>query len=156
MKAPPSSPNSLWKDAPFRRLWAGQTISSLGSTVSREALPFTAVLVLAASPLQLGLLAAAGSAAALAFGLPAGLIADRFRRRPVMIAADIARAALLLTISLAAVLGRLDLMLLLVVSFLVGGFSVVFKVAFPTYVPSLVEGSQRIEANASSRSGTPL
>jgi len=153
----PSPPSrSLWRDPPFRRLWVGQTVSSLGSTVSREALPLTAVLLLSASPFQLGLLAAAGSAAALIFGVPAGLLADRLRRRPLMIAADLARAALLLIIPLAAVLGRLDLSVLLLVSFLVGGWTVLFDVAYPTYLPSLVPKSRLLEANSKLEVGDSL
>lgn len=150
----PSPPSrSLWHDPPFRRLWVGQTVSSLGSTVSREALPLTAVLLLSATPMQVGLLAAAGSAAALLFGVPAGLLADRLRRRPLMIAADLARAALLLLIPLAAVLGRLDLSVLLLVSFLVGGWTVLFDVAYPTYLPSLVPKSRLLEANSKLEAG---
>jgi len=156
MTSPGATAPSLWRDPTFRRLWAGQTISSLGSTVSREALPLTAVLLLSASPLQVGVLAAAGSAAALIFGVPAGLLADRLRRRPLMIAADIARAALLLVIPLAAALGRLDLALLLVVSFLVGGWSVIFDVAYPTYLPSLVPRAQLLEANSKLEVGDSL
>jgi predicted MFS family arabinose efflux permease len=153
----PSPPDvSLWRDPPFRRLWAGQTISALGSTISREALPLTAVLLLSATPMQVSLLAAAGSATSLIFGVPAGLLADRMRRRLLMICADLARAALLLLIPLAAALGRLDLALLLVVSFLVGAWSVLFDVAYPSYVPQLVPGAQLVEANSKLEVGDSL
>jgi MFS family permease len=106
--------------------------------------------------MQLGVLAAAGSVAALIFGVPAGWMADRFRRRPLMIAADLARAGLLLAIPLAALFHRLDLALLLVVSFLVGGWTVLFDVAYPTYVPSLVSRERLVEANSKLEVGDSL
>src|SRR5205085_9694418 len=88
----------LWRHTDFMRLWAGQTISQFGSTVTREALPYTAILVLGASPMQMGLLGAAGAAPLLLLGLFAGVWVDRVRRRPLMIAADVGRALLLLSV----------------------------------------------------------
>ena len=47
------------------KLWIGQTISELGSRITREGLPLTAVLVLNAQPFQMGLMTAVGAASAL-------------------------------------------------------------------------------------------
>ena len=97
--------DGLWRHPDFMRLWAGQTVSQLGSTITREALPYTAILTLGATPAQMGLLGAASGAPLLLFGLLAGVWVDRLRRRPIMIAADLARALLLLSIPLAYTLG---------------------------------------------------
>src|SRR5690242_2510395 len=97
-----SRPGGLWRDADFMKLWTGQTISEIGSRVSREGVPLTAVLILNASPAQMGALTAVGATAVLLFGLVAGVWVDRLRRRPILITADLARAALLATIPLAA------------------------------------------------------
>jgi MFS family permease len=137
----------LWRHPDFLRLWAGQTVSSLGSVVTRTALPLTAVLVLQSQPAELGLLAAAGALPALLVGLAAGVWVDRMRRRPLMIAADIGRAIFLLSIPLAAVAGILRIEWLLVAAFLVGGLTVIFDVAYQAYVPSLVRPDQLAEAN---------
>ncbi|MGH9107782.1 MAG: hypothetical protein ACRDZX_18510, partial [Acidimicrobiales bacterium] len=75
----------------FRRLWAGQSVSVLGSQVTVLALPLAAVLVLHASTFEVGVLTALDTAAFLLIGLPAGVVVDRRRRRPVMVAADVAR-----------------------------------------------------------------
>src|SRR4051794_6670795 len=99
----------LLADRDFLKLWTGQTISQFGSRISREGLPLTAVIVLGATPLQMGFLGGASAAAVLLFGLFAGAWADRLRRRPILIAADVVRAALLCTIPLAAVLHRLSM-----------------------------------------------
>jgi len=52
----------LWRQPDFLRLWTGQTISELGSRITRDGLPLAAVLVLGASPAQMGLLSVIGSA----------------------------------------------------------------------------------------------
>jgi MFS family permease len=96
----------LWRHADFLKLWTGQTVSQFGSTVTREALPLTALTVLGATPVQMGLLAALAGAPVLLLGLVAGVWADRVRRRPLMIGADLGRAALLGSVPLAAQLGH--------------------------------------------------
>jgi len=78
----------------------------IGSRISRTAIPLAAVLVLGASPFQMGILNGAGAAGILVFGLFTGAWADRLRRRPILIAADLGRAALLGSIPLAAAFGR--------------------------------------------------
>src|SRR5690349_22174213 len=88
----------------FRLLLLGQTTSQLGTQVSGVAVPLLAVLVLGASPFELGLVGAAGTLAFAVIGLPAGAWVDRWRRRPVLVAADVGRAAVLLTIPVAALL----------------------------------------------------
>src|SRR5207245_1503833 len=82
----------------------GQTISELGSEIGGTALPLAAVLVLKATPVQMGLLAAISTAPVLVVGLPAGAWVDRLRRRPILITADVGRAVLLGSIPLAALL----------------------------------------------------
>src|SRR5215210_8776622 len=102
---PTLSLGGLWRHADFRRLWAAQTASLFGSEITALALPLMAVLALHVSPLQMGLLAAAGTAPFLLCSLLAGVWVDRRQRRPVLIAADIARVGLLLSIPLTAWLG---------------------------------------------------
>src|SRR5881397_240958 len=94
----------LWKDSDFVKLWLGQTISNFGSGITGIALPLTAVLVLAATPTQMGILGALDGVAVLVIGLLAGVWVDRVRRRPLLIAADLGRAFVLGTIPLAALL----------------------------------------------------
>src|SRR5918997_1928683 len=104
---PTLSLGGLWRHADFRRLWAAQSASLFGSEITALALPLMAVLLLDASPVQMGLLAAAGTAPFLLCSLPAGGWVDPRQRRPVLIVADIARAGLLLSIPLTAWLGIL-------------------------------------------------
>src|SRR5512146_1632784 len=86
---------SLWQHSDFLKLWGGQTISELGSRITRDGLPLLALLTLGATPAQMGLLSAAGSLPVLFFSLYAGIWVDRLRRRPIMILADLGRALIL-------------------------------------------------------------
>jgi len=90
----------LLLDTPdFRSLWLGQSISVLGDQVTQLGLPLVAVLTLGADASQMGLLTAVGLFPHLLFSLPAGVWLDRVRaRRPLMMWADLARAALIASI----------------------------------------------------------
>lgn len=127
-----------WQHREFLKFWAGSAISDVGSQVSALAVPLIAALMLGATPWQMGLLTAAGSAPVLLVGLFAGVWVDRLRRRPVMIATDLGRAALLLIIPLTAVAGVLRMEILYVVLLLSGTLTVLFDVAHLSFVPSLV------------------
>jgi predicted MFS family arabinose efflux permease len=126
----------------------GQTISEFGSRITREGLPLAAVINLGATPSQMGLLTAVASAPVLGFGLFAGVWVDRLHRRPIMIAADIGRALVLLAVPLAAMLGLLSLELILVVIACAGTLSIFFDTAYRTYLPSLVARRQIVEGNS--------
>ena len=108
----------------------------------------TAVLVLGASTAQMGLLTAIGGGSALLFGLAAGVWADRLRRRPIMIAADLGRAALLASIPLAAAWGRLGMAQLFVVTALAGVLTVFFDVSYRSFLPAIVDREQLLDGNS--------
>src|SRR5687768_13267859 len=99
----------LWRHREFLKYWTASAISDVGSQVTALALPLIGALTLAATPWQMGLLTASSTAPILLVGLFAGVWVDRRRRRPVLIAADVGRALLLLTIPLASVLGLLTI-----------------------------------------------
>src|SRR4051812_15835806 len=79
----------LWQNADFVKLWVGTTVSLIGSQVTGLALPLTAALTLAATPLQMGLLGAVEMLPWALIGLPAGAWVDRLPRRPILIVADL-------------------------------------------------------------------
>jgi MFS family permease len=106
------------------------------------------VVVLHASTLQVGVLTALESAAFLLVGLPVGAWCDRRRRRPVMIAGDVARAVLLASVPLAAALGRLGIGQMFAVALLLGVATVFFDVSYQSYLPTLVPRSRLVEGNA--------
>lgn len=139
---------SLWRDSDFVRLLSADVISEFGSAVTGVALPLTAVVVLSATPAQMGLLVAAGEAPVLLVGLLAGAWVDRVRRRPVMIFTDLARAFVLIMIPLAFVAGVLSMWQIYVVAALAGGLTVFAEVAAHSYLPSLLKHDQLVEGNS--------
>jgi MFS family permease len=139
---------SLWSHRDFRLLWAGDTVSQFGSTIGRTVLPLLAVGALAATPFEMGVLSAASTAAFLLIGLPAGVWVDRLSRRPVMLVADFTRAVLLLSVPVAWWLDVLTLAHLIVVALLVGAATVMFDIAYQSYLPALVGREQLVEGNS--------
>ena len=138
----------LWRHPGFMKLWIGQTISVFGSLIGATAMGFTAILILRATPFQLGLLSAARLAPGFLTGLVAGAWVDRLRRRPILIGADIARALLLATIPLAAALGRLRIEQLYAVTLLVSILTIFFDVAYQSYLPSLIGRAELVDGNS--------
>ncbi len=104
----------------FLKLWSGQAVSSFGSRITTVAMPLAAVLVLHASPLQMGVLSALTVLPHLLFGLLAGVWVDRLSRRTMLIVADVARAVLLGSIPVLAMLDLLRLEHLYAVAFATG------------------------------------
>src|SRR5437660_10960587 len=137
----------LWRHADFVKLWAGQTISVVGSQVTVLALPTIAILMLHATAAQGGLLASLQRLAFPVLALFAGVWIDRVRRRPLMIVADALRAAALLSIPLVAAIGALTLLQLYAVAAIVGVGTVVFDIAYLAYVPTLAGRADLLEAN---------
>ena len=135
---------------------AGDLISVLGSGVTIVALPLTAVVVLRADALQMGVLAALGTLPPLLFGLAVGVWIDRFSRRVILIVSDIGRAVLLGSIPAFAVLGWLRMELLYPIQFLVGLLSFLFLVTSASLLPSLVDRQNLMQANSAASLNSSL
>ena len=143
------APRLLRENGAFRAFWAGELISLFGDQITLLALPLVAVLRLGAGARDMGYLTAAGLVPTLLFALHAGAWVDRRgRRRQVMIAADLGRAILLVTIPAAYALGRLTMLHLYAVAFLAGTLSVLFMVSYGTLFVSLVPRERYVEGNA--------
>lgn len=137
----------LWRHPDFLKLWAGQTISVLGSEVTALALPTIAILQLHAAAAQVGLLAGLQRLAFPVLALFAGVFVDRLRRRPLMIAADSLRAIAVLSVPVVAAIGALTLLQLYAVALVLGVGTVMFDIAYLAYLPSLVGRSDLLEGN---------
>ncbi|MEO8469179.1 MAG: MFS transporter [Chloroflexota bacterium] len=139
---------SLWRHADFLRLWTGQTISELGTVVTRTAVPLVALLVLGAGPREMAFIVVSGSVAILLVGLFAGALVDRVRRRPLLIWTDVIRAALLFSIPVAHVAGSLGMEQLYLVVFIEACLGALFDSAYPAYVPSLIGIERVVDGNS--------
>jgi MFS family permease len=138
----------LWRNPAFVRVWTAATVSIFGSLVTRIALPLAAILVLGSGAIEVAVLRSLDLVATLVFGLVAGAWVDRLRRRPVLIWADLGRAALLGSIPVAFALGVLTFWQLLIVSGLAAVLTTFFDSADNAYLPTIVERDRLVEANS--------
>jgi MFS family permease len=139
----------LLREGNFRLFWVGETTSTAGSAMAVVAMPLTAVLVLHASTLTVGLLQATAWLPALFIGIPVGAWVDRRgSKRAVMIAADLVSFALFLSVPVAAWTGVLTMAQLLAVAFLAGSAQLFFSCCYNQFLRSFVPAEHRPEANA--------
>jgi MFS family permease len=139
---------SVRREPDFQKLWFGQTVSVFGSLISRIAIPFLAVIELDATPFDMAALGIAALLPGFIVGLLAGAWIDRRKRRPVMIGADLGRAAVLILVPILALTDQLDIWHLLVVSGLLSILSMLFDIAYQSYLPGLVGRERLIEGNS--------
>jgi MFS family permease len=145
---PVTASRSLFRHRDFVKLWTGETISQFGTQISLLAIPFVALDILKATPFQYGLLATVEFLPFILFSLPAGAWVDRLRRRPILIAGDLGRVVSLASIPIAYELGVLSVPQLYLVGFANGVMTVLFDVAYQSYLPSLVDRDQIVDGNS--------
>lgn len=138
---------TLWRNRDFLNLWTAETISQLGTQLGLVAIPLIAALTLHATPLEMGVLAAAGQLPRLAVGFFAGAWVDRMRRKPVMIWMNLGRALTYAVIPLSAMLDALSFPILLIVALVAGMQAVFFDAAWSAFIPHLVERKELPDAN---------
>lgn len=139
---------SLWRDRRFRTFWSAQGVSEFGDRITELALPLIAVTMLNASPSQVGFLTAAVWLPNLASLFIGTWVDHRRDKRPLMIAADLSRTVLLLSLPAAYWLDLLTLGQLYVIAILAGTAHVVFNTAYASFFVALVERGQFLEANS--------
>ncbi|WP_433270249.1 MFS transporter [Actinosynnema sp. CS-041913] len=132
----------------FARFWAADTVSLVGTHVTTIALAVLAMDVLQASTTELGVLRAAPFVPYLLFGLLAGVLVDRYRRRPILVGADLARAAVLGLIPTLHAVDALTMPSLVALVTVFGALSLVYDAAHQSFLPKLVPAEQLTTANA--------
>ena len=120
----------------FRKLWIASAFEGVGDEASRVVVPIVAVSMLGAGALDVGIINALGLSAFLVLGLPVGVWVDRLRRRRLMIAADVFRALVVLSVPVAFVTGALTMGHLLACVALISVGDVVFTTAHGAFVYS--------------------
>jgi len=140
--------SALWKHGDFLNVWAAETVSVFGSQFYLLAMPLAAVIVLEATAYEMGMLFAVEMLPFLLFGLLAGVLADRRRRRHIMIVCDIGRAAILALLPVTWYIGMLSWPVMYGVAFIAGVFTAFFDIAYQAYLPVLVKRSELLDANS--------
>jgi MFS family permease len=138
----------LWLNPDFRKLWGSLTIVHFGGQITFLALPLTAALVLNASPFEVGVLTALEALPYPICGLFAGVLVDRAKKLPVIIACDVGRGLALLAIPACAWFGVLSMGVLYVVGFVIGMLTVAGWPAYQVFMTERVGRENLVEANA--------
>ncbi len=140
--------DGLWRNPEFMKLWGSLTITAFGAQITNLALPLTAAVLLHATPWQMGVLVALETLPFALVSLHAGVLIDRVRKLPIVIAADIGRGVALLAIPIAAYSGSLSIEILYVVGFLCGVQNVVGGAAYQVLLAKMAGRNRLVEANA--------
>jgi MFS family permease len=143
----PATDDAL-RSADFRRLWLSNSLTQFGAQITMLALPVCAALLLHASSSQMGVLAACETLPFLLFGLPVGVLLDRYRRLPVMLCSDSLVMIALVTVPLAWKLGILSIYWLYAVGFLIGCGYVFGGGAEQVFLTSIVGRDKLVDAQA--------
>lgn len=138
----------LWRDREFMKLWSSMTITAFGSQITNLALPLTAAVMLAATPMQMGILVALETLPFALVSLHSGVLIDRMRKLPIVVAATWGRALTLLVIPAAAWLGTLTIEWLYVVGFVCGVQNVIGGSAVQVLLAQMAGRERLVEANA--------
>nr|WP_159326068.1 MFS transporter [Streptomyces tendae] len=138
----------------FEWLWAAYAVSTFGTRLAFDAFPLIAVMVLDAGPARVAALAATGLAVGAVVAVPLGPWVEFRRKRPVMVAMDLVRCAVLLSVPLAYAFGRLGFAQLLVVSVVVAAADITFRSAAGSCLKALVRPKDLLRANGRFESTT--
>jgi MFS family permease len=138
----------LWRSSDFMKLWASLTVTAFGSQITNLALPLTAAVMLHATPWQMGVLVALETLPFALVSLHAGVLIDRVRKLPIIIAADVGRGIALLVIPVAAWFDVLSIDILFAIGFICGVQNVVGGAAYQVLLAQIAGRRRLVEANA--------
>ncbi len=132
----------------YVRFWVASTVSEFGTYVTSIAISVIVVVTLDGGSAAVGLISAARWLPYLLLGLFAGVWVDRHRRKPILVASDLGRALILVSISVLGLAGWLTIPVLFGHMCLFGAISVVSDAAFQSFMPQLVPRELFVRANA--------
>jgi MFS family permease len=131
----------LRRNRDFLLLWTGQTVSAVGSSVAAIVYPLLALAATGSAALA-GVVGFVGMAVSALLRLPSGVLADRYRLKPLMVGADLVRVATTASIVVAVLSGRVTLALLVAAAALDGAVGGVSDSAQAVAVRHVVPASQ--------------
>ncbi|MFI5587251.1 MFS transporter [Amycolatopsis sp. NPDC051758] len=132
----------------FDRFWLGNSVSQFGDRISELAIPLIAVVLLHTDPAESATLVALIWLPNVLSPLVGTWVDTRRDKRQLLIAADLLRAAVLLSVPAAALLGHVTLGQLYVVAALIGIGQMLFNVTYPAFFIALVPRSDYVAANS--------
>lgn len=140
--------DALLRNVDFRRYWFSSVLNGFGGQVSALALPLCAVILLHATPAQMGTLVAAQAIPFGLFALPAGVLLDRRRKLPIMLASESIQGITLASIAVAYWFGVLSIHWMYCTAFVLGTCSVIGGGADQIFLTFLIGREALIEAQS--------
>ncbi|QFG00395.1 MFS transporter [Psychrobacillus glaciei] len=145
--------SSIWKNKDFTLLISGQTVSTFGSGISSFAIPWL-ILEITGSALQMGFVIAAGLIPYLLLSLPAGVWADRYNRKHLMMLSNLGKLLLLLLIPLSTLfLKGISIELIYFVRIGMSFCDAIFDSSYGASLPNIVNKNQLKQANSAMQTG---
>ncbi len=138
------SPFAVFRNRNFSLIWTGQLVSTMGSALTSLAASIY-IFRLTNSALSVGLMLMATAAPSLLVGLFAGVFVDRYDRKMIMIAADIARALLVILIPILVPLNVIWLYVIVMLTSAIGQF---FDPAHESVLPEVASEKELAAANS--------
>jgi MFS family permease len=148
LRLPRLPAGDLWRDPSYLRLWSSILTASFGNQIMMLALPLTAVVLLKATPTQMGLLTAIELAPFLLLSLPSGVWLDRVRKLPVYVWGELLVAVGAVSVPVAWWLGQLTMGWLYAVGFVLGTVHTVSGSAAQIVLTQVVARERLVEAHA--------
>jgi len=132
----------------FLRYWYSAILNGFGSYIGALAVPLCAVLLLKATPAQMGMLGAAAAMPFALFALPAGVVLDRNRKLPILLASKAIQAVALFSIPAAYWMGVLSVEWMYAVAFSTGACSVIGGGAEQVFLTNLIGRERLMDAQS--------
>lgn len=142
-----TSPSLVKSNKNFLLFWSGQTVSMFGSQVTIVGLPLTAVYLLKANSFEMGLFQACATIPFFLFSLIAGAWIDQSNKRSILLVTNLLTGLCLLVIPIFAFLNALNFYVFYIVVFLSATFSMMFELAYLSFVPIIVSREDLYRAN---------
>lgn len=138
----------LLRNGDFRRFWFSSTLNGFGAQISSLAVPLCAVLLMHATPAQMGMMIALQAVPFALFSLPAGVLLERHRKLPIILSGETASGLALASVALASWCGWLSMGWLYCSAFLIGTVSVLGGGAEQIFLTKLIGREALVDAQA--------
>lgn len=143
----PGAPEGDGNPRDFAWFWGAFSVSTLGDQITWLALPLAAY-ARTRDPLVVGIATSMETVTSVLLSLVAGALADRWSHRRVLIATDLARAALLVVLAVAVTSDSYPIAILYAVAFGLGAFRQLHDAAAGAALPLVVARDRLLGANS--------
>jgi hypothetical protein len=144
----PTGSDDLLRNIDFRRYWAASICNGFGGYITGLAFPLCAVLLLHATPAEMGILSALTTIPAAILALPSGVILDRNRKLPILLASKMIQAVSIASIPVAYWLHLLTIDWMYATAVITGACNILGGGAEQVFLTNLIGRSRLTDAQS--------